>query len=156
MRPEELMIGDYVRVNRDGLCIKKDTTVEIREIDANNRFANHIGCASCRPLDDMQYENGIWCDYLSPILLITKILEKNGFVYTDPETTTMSEDKVWQLKDDYNQVLIEIEEQTDENLLDYYIGYFSCGANSSEIYFRYVHQLQHALKLCGIAHEITL
>lgn len=51
MKANELMIGGLFRVNSDGLCIKKDTVVEVRGIDADNVFENHIGSVTCRPLD---------------------------------------------------------------------------------------------------------
>lgn len=46
MKATELMIGDYLRINRDRLCIKKGTIVEVRGIDANASFKNLIGCAT--------------------------------------------------------------------------------------------------------------
>ena len=147
MRPEELMIGDYARVNRDGLCIKKDTIVEVREIDANNRFANHIGCASCRPLDDMQYEGGIWCDYLDPIPLTPEILEKNGFGYIESN----SELSHYYLGEPRYCANMDLHIGTDRE------GHFWLNYYNNSIYgLNYIHQLQHALRLCGIEKEIKL
>ncbi len=145
MKANELMIGDYLRINRDRLCIKKDTIVEIRGIDANNRFENHIGCADCRPLDDMQYENGIWCDHLDPIPLTPEILEKNGFndngegVYGDDDSYFIPT-----YQSGFDTGTWETHIEPDEGIGDF----------SGKL--RYVHELQHTLRLCGIEKEIEL
>ena len=137
MKANELMIGDWVRVNRDHLCIKKDTIVEVRGIDANNKFGNHIGCAICRPLDDMQYEGGIWCDALSPIPLTAEILKKNGFIYNESPFV-----QGWER---YGLTLTAGGDGCR----------VSCGQNIS-MTIDSVHELQHALRLCGIEKEIEL
>lgn len=95
-------------------------------------------------------------DEVEPTPLTPEILEKNGFIYTTHHLCTLSEDKVWQIENTDMQVLIELEVQTDENLIEYYVGNFLCGPNSCTLYFRYVHQLQYALRLCGIKKEIIL
>ena len=83
MKAEELFVGALVRVNRDGLCIKKDTVVEVRGVDADDRLAKTglVGGAHCHPLDENQFAGGIWCEYLAPIPITPEILEKNGFKY---------------------------------------------------------------------------
>lgn len=151
MRPEELMIGDYAQVNRDGLCINKDTIVEIREIDANNTFNTHIGSASCRPLDDIQYENGIWCDDLSPIPLTTEILEKNGFI--------KRYDYQWEYRDNSCAIVVNIAPQIEID--GEALGTPPINVNLEGALFDInitsdmcVHELQHALRLCGIDKEI--
>lgn len=164
MKANELMIGDYLRINRDGLCIKKDTIVEVRGIDADNRFENHIGCASCHPLDDNQFDGGIWCDYLDPIPLTPEILERNGFKHVDKGSEIcIRGEYLWGDKGKRNFTAVRI---------TYYKG-LSSGVNlltkietdcshdsginmvhSCDI--EYVHQLQHALRLCGIEKEIRL
>lgn len=77
------MIGDWVRVNRDGLCIKKNTAVRVMGIDGESKLKEKglVGCAGCHPLDKNQFDGGIWIDYLDPIPLTPEILEKNGFVF---------------------------------------------------------------------------
>ena len=134
------MIGNYLRINRDGLCIKKGTIVEVRGIDADNTITGHRGCATCRPLDDMQYESGIWCDHLDPIPLTPEILEKNGFrkgCYIGGYYSSDCPFRVFTKKDG------------------------KCGFTTlfdDEIYFSciFVHELQNALRLCGIEKEIVL
>ena len=76
---------------------------------------------------------------LRPIPLTTDILEKNGFVYD-------SEDKLFE--DIYPRIsMLYAQYRLVEN------GGINYG-EMSEI--KYVHQLQHALRLCGIDKEIEL
>lgn len=128
---KDIQVGDYLRVNRD-VCIKKGTIVEVRGIDADNRFENHTGCVSCRPLDDNQFDGGIWCDYLDPIPLTAEILEKNFPEPTDGLT--------W---------------FTEEGGFNCHTYVPKCEINAFGL-FKYVHQLQNALRLAGIEHEIKL
>lgn len=128
---KDIRVGDYLRVNRD-VCIKKGTIVEVRGIDADNRFENHIGCASCHPLDDNQFDGGIWLDYLDPIPLTPEILDKNFPEPTDGLT--------W------------FPEEGGFNCHTYVP---KCEINAFGL-FKYVHQIQNALRMCGITKEIVL
>ena len=164
MKANEIMPGDYFRVNRECLCIKKDTIVEVLGIDANDKLAERrlIGAAHCRPLDDDQFEGGIWCEYLEPIPLTQEILEKNGFieqiVHKDEPTRW-----VWEYEGKRGGALvgitfykrpvesvrcltkIETESSKDRGI--------NC-VHSCDI--DYVHQLQNTLRLCRIEKEIVL
>lgn len=142
MKAEELFVGALVRVNRDGLCIKKDTIVEVRAVDADDKLKEKglIGSAHCRPLDDNQFEGGIWCEYLDPIPLTPEILEKNGFRHGCYVGGYYSPDCPF-------RVFTKTEG--------------TCGFTTlfdDEIHFSciFVHQLQNALFLCGIEKEITI
>lgn len=85
-----------------------------------------------------------------PILLTAEILEKNGFTQCEPQGYDLyAKDKegaglyriLWQSEPyDYLEIAAYV----------YDFGEF----NKSNI--RYIHQLQHALRLCGIEKEITL
>lgn len=146
MKTNELMIGDWVYIADDDMDSRFSARVEAIDM-LENIYAKVPG-------DKTAYPYSVDC--AEPIPLSKEMLEKNGFVYTEPETTTMSEDNVWQVKDNDNQVFIEIEEQMDDNLLNYYIGYFMHGVNSCEIYFKHVHELQNILRLYNIDLEIIL
>ena len=135
------MIGDWARVNHDGLCIKKGTIVMIGGIDADNSLAKRglIGSAHCRPLDDDQFEGGIWCEYLEPIPLTAEILEKNGFECRG----------AWCLPGED----LGLRQDGDSwGLLSYYAEYDALAF----CHIKYVHELQHALHLCRIEKEITI
>ena len=144
LKPSELQIGDYARVNRDGLCIKKGTIVTIRGIDADNRLNSDIvGSATCRPLDDEQLQGGIWCEFLDPIQITAEILEKNWFTPC-----------IWNGKDGWSITYpirngVKVCVSSDF----FHFGYFG---HDSKIPLFFVHQLQHALRLCGIEKEIKL
>ena len=142
MKANELMIGAFLRVNRDGLCIKKGTIVEVRGIDADNVLENHIGSATCRPLDKEQSDGGIWCDFLDPIPLTPKILDKNGF-QTDQFFSSLNIGK-WMILCDTKRLTIINRDCSDEERCN------------MDINISYVHELQHALRLCGIDKTIEL
>lgn len=149
MKANELMIGDYARINRDGLCIKKGSVVVIRGIDADNKLEDKglVGVARCHPLDKEQFDGGIWCDYLDSIPLTAEILEKNG----------------WVSKRDGSGDFIYMRENTqgygsnDMIVTKNIVGNFQMTHGSfNGISVYYVHELQHALRLCGIEKEIEL
>lgn len=144
MKAEELFVGALVRVNRDGLCIKKDTIVEVRAVDADDKLIEKglVGSAHCRPLDDNQFDGGIWCEYLEPIPLTPEILEKNF------ERKTF-----YGIYDDYYD--LDIREYSDGL---YIATYHSCEFNIPDqtIHLSWVHELQHFMRHCGIEKKIAL
>lgn len=164
MKPESLFIGALVCVNRDGLCIRKGTIVEVRAVDADDKLIERglVGVAHCRPLDDNQFEGGIWCEYLDPIPLTPEILEKNGFieiiVHKDEPTRW-----VWDCEGKRGGVSVRItfyKRPVKGVRCLTRIGTESskdAGINSvRSCDIDYVHELQRALRLCIIDKEIEL
>lgn len=153
MKANELMIGDYLRINRDGLCIKKGSVVEVRGIDADDKLIEKglISSTHCHPFDDNQFDGGIWCDYLDPIPLTPEILERNGFEKTCCGLGAI----IYTVSDDNEYYAIAIDEYTDSI---WRFEYTNCEINFPlvRIMVCYVHELQHALRLCGIEQEIKL
>lgn len=146
------MIGDWVRVNRDGLCIKKDTIVQVRGIDGDDKIEEKglFGSAHCHPLDEAQFDGGIWLDYLDPIPITPEILEKNGF-----KMFALNEDeavgfcgKWWSNDGDVMVKKFKFEYMGDM--------FYMSSRNSKISNIRSVHQFQNALRLCGINKEITI
>ena len=133
------MIGDLVRVNRDGLCIKKGTIVEVRAVDVDDTLKEKglIGSTRCRPLNDDQFDGGIWCEHLDPLLLTPKILEKNGFVSKDFFAELVCGD--YRILSDAKHIAIIHGDHAD-----------------LDIPICFVHELQHCLKRVGIDNEIAL
>lgn len=157
MKAEELFPGALVRVNRDGLCIKKDTIVEVRAVDADDKLIEKglIGSAHCRPLDDNQFDGGIWCEYLDPLPLTPEILEKNRFECNSNTKT------FYRILSNEPKLVVEVrlwDKDTNVRIGKQCDGTFRVGydwyINGMEIHF--VHQLQHALRLCGIDKTIEL
>jgi len=163
MKANELFPGALVRVKRDGLCIKKATIVEVRGIDADDKLAEKglVGSSHCRPLDDDQFEGGIWCEYLDPIPLTPEILEKNGFMIDKNETYCKRYFFACNLGK-VPQTVVEFsfygEGVSADTLFKCWTKPESCdGENSIHICdLKSVHQLQHALRLCEIDKTIVL
>ena len=81
---------------------------------------------------------------LEPIPLTPEILEKNGFEFVDDSIISISAAK---LLDDYTSIYFQF-----CNNNDCYFQLHHYGAGSYEIrkYVKYVYELQHALRLCGL------
>lgn len=136
MKAEELMLFDIVRRKKDS---KSMTVVELR-------YAETI--AAITP-DDVYY--GDMEDYheseIEPIPLTPEILEKNGFS-----------------GEGYNMGIVgfSVEPIPDEkDGYEVFIWKDMClqikhGFTHFKKYIKYVHELQHALRLCGIEKEIVV
>ena len=134
MKAEDLMIGDYV--NYRGQIIKVTSLYD-------KGGSNEVGWSD---------KESVWvnADNVEPILLTSEILEKNGFVTNDEQGNWKgyriysifgaNKNCTFMLKLYEKNSIYEI----SLNMAPYYIT------------FKYVHQLQHALKLCGINKEIKL
>ncbi len=131
MKTNELMLGDYVQVNGE-VC--KVISISYFDIGISDRK------------EDFYHEH---IDNVKPVPLTTEILEKNGFVYKEEEETCATEafhhwwleGSAFALNDDSWWRSIK-----DGNL-HVKFGIFP---------LKYVHQLQHALRLCGIDKTIEL
>ena len=134
MKANELMIGDWVRCT-------DPKPFRIEQIDG---------------VEEQVYgDDGFFVDTadLQPIPLKGEMLEKNGF-------NNRHRRWMWKKKDNYCRIKVsfapklEIEgEIFDEPPISLQVD----GATFSlNIIVEYVHELQHALKLCGIEKEITI
>ena len=150
MRAEELMVGDYVRVAND-VCIKKGAIVQVRRVDADaaTRLPERElkGAVICFDIaDEDRFTGGVWCKYLEPIPLSNEILEKIGFTCCSNYASILVRDDsmnvLWQAKYVPFTSMIEVKNKnTGEKV---------------KVLCYSVHELQHALKICGIQKEITL
>ena len=155
MRTQELMVGDWVRIGKSNLCIPQGTIVKIRAIDDLNSLTLQSGkklegSVHCQPIEETAFSGGIWVDFLEPIPLTGEILEKNGFV--------KCEDGAWSLfqyKENGENALSQIYWSADPLYLEI-SSYTSQTGEFNRMGVRYVHELQHALRLCGISKEIEL
>ena len=95
----------------------------------------HFACAEKRGMNCWEYNNKY-----EPIPLTPEILDKNGLT-NDPYGCHFKEDE-------YMTLEISVEEEG----VYWTINYNEC----SILKLKYVHELQHVLKLCGIDKEIIV
>ena len=140
MKVEELMVGDLV-------CYDKANNyyTQIKEIKCTHDIPYDVvyyikGMRDRRDRLWIEFEETFVIDILSPIPLSAEILEKNGFEYINDEYGC------WLLGK------IELREREPYN------GLFEVEINIAKetIYIHYLHELQHALKLCKSQKKIVL
>lgn len=119
MEAKDLMIGDWVNIAVEGY----NNPTRIRGI--GSFWVKVIK-------DEMAYGNIL----VTPIILTTEILEKNGFYY-DEDRNAYLMGVIFQVKPERH-------------------GLFSFKICGCPYPLSAVHELQHALKLCGIDKEIEL
>lgn len=134
MKVNELMLGDWLY--QTSLVLDYDQTDWIRE-----RAFTQVNA-------DLLYAFDTIKDELEPIPLTSKILEKNGFEYDDNENC-------WKLiKKDDRYTLYSIYVNTNRISIYNWINKegerFTDACNKVNVHYKYVHQLQHALRLCGL------
>ena len=127
MKAEELMIGDWVQMPK-GTC-------RVISIQDNDVIFTDIADG----IDGSFYINEVKAIPITP-----EVLEKNGFVkqgFSGWEIYT--EDFLILWRNDYPDIL-------EIRSFNAAYGYFY------RSYISYVHELQHALRLCGIEKEVVL
>ena len=134
MKANELMIGDWVYLihTEDNIAPYKEET----RIEA----------------DDLSRDACILEAHYEPIPLTPEILEKNGFVENRGVTSWKFETEKEDLIDiyGYNEYHLSI------NIEDTHGSGKGYRWMLNNLVIFYVHQLQHAIRLCGIEKEITL
>ena len=144
MKANELMIGDWV--------LTLDSTHKEKvfaQVDAIEEGQHSI-------LVTRECSNWfVDIDWIEPILLTPEILEKNGFVpkFSDGGLTKylIYKDIVDGLHEMYMRIFYFNTKEKEHKL-----ECFDCRTGGIQIWIKYVHQLQHALRLCGIEKEIVL
>jgi len=134
MNAKELQIGDLVDY--------RGKVIEVTSLYAKNG-SNEVGFGN---------KEDIWVNgcVLNPIPLTSEILEKNGFV---KEIVTNDD-----TNDDYTAYHWNPTPQYPSDGLWFYPTFsgYAFDYIMSKIKIKYVHELQHLLRLCGIDKEITL
>ena len=130
------MVGDWVIPHIYDSKLEPSKIVGIHYNSYKGK--DHVNWVDCEVWDELSMDD------IEPIPLTPEILEKNGFEYKEGETGMCGvEIAPCYLRDD---VPFEV----------------FCDGEPFAIWFKepinikYVHQLQHALRLCGIEKEITL
>lgn len=144
MKPEELMIGDYITfsdVQNDDNCPKLKV-IALNEGDVYASVDGDPDADLCGPED------------IAGIPITTEILEKNGFEKLDfshfhikDRTLVLDADGKWKGPLSWHWVVTEMDTNAKGQpvVIDYYVATIN-----------YIHELQHALRLCGIEKEIIL
>lgn len=131
----DLSIGDWVTYDRD------TTPVQILSVYTRARM-------NCVAMTDSLYSDGVigFLDNVNPIPLTVEILEKNGLEFIDDGNDAiifLCCDMFWAklcVGDCFWSIGVHSEDRLDAGMCD----------------VKYVHQLQHALRLAGIEKEIKL
>ena len=134
MKANELMIGDWVEYRFTGWTEKGGVYKDYQYVQISSIGQLYIKADN----DRVASADGV---EFYPIPLTPKILEKNGFIYLD--------ENVW------GKTGTEINIYLDCGVFAIITHKgFLCLGGRGEIHF--VHELQHALRLCGIEKEIVL
>ena len=126
MEAKDLMIGDWVRIPHINKIGK------VYRIDRANGKGNGFAAVIAGDFHE---------SLLEPIPLTDEILKQNGFKYFHKNYASLGYEHPFQLK---------MNEWPDEN------GLGGLWTICDMVEIRYVHELQHALRLCGIDKEIII
>lgn len=137
MKANELMVGDWVKLDfyDNAYADKEDAVWKNGKVTAIHH-GNWVDVNFGGPLDECDIE----VDDVQPIPLTPEILEKNGFRHGSYVGGYYSPDCPF-------RVFVKTEGRCEFTTLFDDEIYFSC---------TFVHQLQHALRLCGVEKEIEL
>lgn len=146
IKPEDLRIGDLVRVNCD-CAFPKGTRCVVSDINPIKVFNDKKGVVSLSAInDDDDGPWGAWCCSIEGIPLTSEFLEKNGFKEEQHQKEGTSE---WY--DFYHYDLgINVVYEVEENKFAVYLD----GKKLREI--EYVHKLQHVLWALGLNAELKV
>lgn len=140
MKANELMVGDLVTF-RDSLQDPEALPIKIVELHGyDDAFLAQIG--GCDTCDELEFDDDIVGIPLTP-----EILEKNGFDVSDPEVS------IYRFEEDGQAFRFCLRRMYDKD--NHPNGYSFYAFNVLAI-IDSVHQLQHALRLCGIDKNIEI
>ena len=152
MKATELMIGDYVQLNGSPYVIEeisKKGWVHMTDPVHNLR---------------VQMSTDYILDFIEGVPLTVEILESNGFDLNGiSEDLVPAEDRdfsddtyVWQAGKFEDDTVVRVCVYFDYRYNDCIVELETPNITTDSIRLKYVHQLQHALRLCGIEKEIVL
>ena len=127
MKERDLMIGDLVTYTGDD---EGPITASIEGINEDSDFGVEI-LGTCERIEDIE-----------PIPLTAEILEKNGFE---------SRDNFYEITFQTNKIDNSIFRIAEfEKSGNWFFGFFDFPNLIENFRINYVHELQHALRLCGL------
>ena len=144
MKPEDLMINDivYAVINNEddetGEYVEERHPAMITDLSPNTQlWADGHECKYLLEYLDDCKDEGV--DDIEPIPLTEEILEKNGFVYNEKFQCLyrLTRDGTWRIATDIDRTWLRIEQRE--------FPFHECKMRAN-----YLHELQHALRLCGL------
>ena len=126
MEVADLMVGDWVNY-------KSPSSGKLRPIKIENIYGYEFNCE----VENWNIISGKSISDTEPIPLTEEILVKNGFEQKNYLTYVSGQVEIIKNRDNWNVVINKYCVFVDMNI-------------------KFVHQLQHLLRLCGIEKEITL
>ena len=126
IRCRALMVGDWC-------CDRHGFPMQITTVGDDYAYATFDGN------EGDPWEFGDKDDQPQPIILTPEILEKNGFVF-DSDFWTIADPR-------YNNVRMVTYYSTDDYVADAFLGHWAFDENYA---IDYVHELQRALRCCGL------
>ena len=154
IKPEDLRIGDIVKVNEIGCALHKNAIFKVVGIRSKHynttekRFRGSVELIDVNGFDEDCCDSpyGLWCKSIDPIVLTLELLEKNNFKEEQHQKEGTSE---WY--DYYHYDLgINIVYEVEENKFAAYLD----GKKLKEI--KHVHELQHILWALGLNAELKV
>ena len=141
MKANELMLGDYLRLKASGI------PVVVHAIDYDNNISNKhvVDFFFCEGECSGEARYNYQLDDFEPIPLTPEILEKNGFVWNTYHNSLQLVCGSTHIGWGFYPNCLSVSDWADD-------------ANNqiSSLNCKFVHELQHALRLCGIEKEIEL
>ena len=145
LRASDLMVGDYV----------KWEYVSYPAVVFNNGYKKVdaiYGDESVDLIDEDTHYEHVPMDEIKSVELTAEILEKNGFVKMDGDHYRY----FLAYDDNYYAGFESVNYYTDACFCNVTKECSDGTQEQSKGVYKYVHQLQHALRLCGIKQEITI
>lgn len=138
IKPEDLRIGNFVRVSSDNSMIPKGAVCEVVAIDSERECEDKKGLAGLLQIvrEEWEFSHGVWCDNIEGIPFNSGFLRKNGWNIAGHNIDRDGfEWIVWE----HPESCVEI--QFYPRTIDY--SAFYCGEELCDI--AYVHELQNIL-----------
>lgn len=142
MNAKELMMGFYVRLNKDSYIFEKNQILRVLSITYYKYLAASVKCQ-----DASGYVCILEIDNIDPIPLTVDILKDFGFELPSPSVHK------YVLHSDY---IIVFAKEIDNGVweIDIFNTEFNFPPQSAIVF--HVHQLQQWLRFCGIEREIEM
>lgn len=152
MNPEELKIGDLVRVIKDDYIIHKGTICKVIGLNTTDlsAFGGHKPVVSLSTVNKEEEIRSMSCENIEGIPLTKDILLKNGWKKKVMSRGVKNSHMVYTKPDieEYGYFPIYIEKGIGK---EFDVYPFTCNNVCTQIaYIKYVHQLQHLLFGLGL------